>query len=338
VIPIRRLLATEPISKPLAIGARAVRPASAVLGPAAVRVQLTPFERALREAIAGLRESLEKVAAERDPLTRHLGFRALNQDAKARRFEPEKLSEVDDQQYARELLDSVQTGEHQSFEALQPSEREDLEAVLRFETRLQERELVSAHRTVASQQTEAEQSNTARLEREVARHQAAVAELPDTPKPVWLRLSGVAVAVLSLALLAVVWREVKWVPLLRWSTALAAMTTVLLGAWLVSDPYERRVWLLEQLHELSKWKEDAVVREQRANEELTRALKLFESVDAECQREEAAARAVFKRRPGVERYVSTSGAVIAFDSSVDAGQPRAWRPTEKDVPPVADHA
>lgn len=307
------MVATEPLSKLRAIGDRATRPPSAVLGPAAVRVPVTPFEQALREAIAGLRESLAKVAAERDPLTRHLGFRALNQDAKARHFEPEKLSEADDQDYARELINSVQTKEHQSFEALEANEREDLEALLRFETRLNERAFVSSHRTVASQQAEAEQSTTARLEREVARQQAAVAELPDAPKPVWLRVSGVVLSVLSLALLVLVWREAKWVPMLRWSTALGAFTTVLLGAWLGSDPYERRVWLLEQLNELSKWKEDAVVREQRAKEELTRALKLFESVDAECQREEAAALAVLKRRPGAERYVSASGAVIAFD-------------------------
>jgi hypothetical protein len=162
---------------------------------------------------------------------------------------------------------------------------------------------------------EDERSKSTRLEQEVARQRAAIAQLPEDAKPVWLRVMGVVMAVLSLGFFLLVLRESRWLPVLRWSSALGALSMVAVGAWLGSDPHERRVWLVAQFEELAKWREDAAARETRAKEELTRALKLFESVDAECQREEAAALAVLKRRPGADRYVSASGSVVVFEAT-----------------------
>jgi hypothetical protein len=311
---VRGLVAVEPLSRLQPIGER-TKPPTAVLGPATLRLHVPRFEQALRDAIAGLKESMARIALESDPLTRHLGFRALNRDAKARHFEPEKLSEPDDQQYAKELLKSVEGRETQSLDALDPNDREDLETLLRFETRTQERIFVSTQRAAATQVAEDERSKSTRLEQEVARQRAAIAQLPEDAKPVWLRVMGVVMAVLSLGFFLLVLRESRWLPVLRWSSALGALSMVAIGAWLGSDPHERRVWLVAQFEELAKWREDAAARDTRAKEELTRALKLFESVDAECQREEAAALAVLKRRPGADRYVSASGSVVVFEAT-----------------------
>ena len=43
----------------------------------------------------------------------------------------------------------------------------------------------------------------------------------------WLRVLGMVLAVLSLALVVLVRHEAKWVPVLRWSMVLRATTTVL---------------------------------------------------------------------------------------------------------------
>jgi hypothetical protein len=97
----------------------------------------------------------------------------------------------------------------------------------------------------------------------------------------------------------------------RWSWLLAASLFVLLGSWLSLDPLARRAWLVRRLEQLTAWRQTAAEREARARQTLLHALKLFEEVDAQCRREEAAADAVFQRRPGVQRYVAKSGAVVA---------------------------
>lgn len=316
MITLRPISGTEALSKSKPISERHVTRPTEVLGAATVREVATPFEQALREAIASLKEQLTRVEGEADPLTRHLGYRAFNRDARARNLDPNALSDPEDQAYAQELLQTARGREAQSFAALDDTARVDLQVLLYLDERLHAREAAAHQRAAAAQVKSAERATVERLQQQAARHEAEVAQLPSTPRPAWLRVLGVVLATLSVAVLAaLITHPTLWaaLPVLRWTSGLVALSMVVVGGWLGMDPLQRRKWALEQLRQLSEWTSTAAQREAAANEALTHALKLFEEVDAECKREEAAALAVLKRRVGAERYVSLSGGVVAFD-------------------------
>jgi hypothetical protein len=295
----------------------ASRALSGVLGAATQHVPATPFEQALREAIAGLRASMARVEAEADPLTKHLGFRALNREVEARGLDGQQLSRPDDQAYAHELLQTARGREAQSFAALDDAARLDLEVLLHLEERFRARDEASASRTAATHQSATEYERAERLQRELDRQRASTERLPDKQRPAWLRLLGVALALGSLTVLGGLLSHPlllgEWadgLPALRWSTALGALGLSLLGAWLSLDPQRRRAWLLAQVQQLTVSQRDAKRAQTHAAEALARARKLFEQIDDECRREEAAAVAVLQRRPGAQRYVRTSETVV----------------------------
>jgi hypothetical protein len=301
-------------------GTEQFRRAAPVLAEATLRTAPPAFEQALRAAIAGLRDSMARLEAEIDPLSKHLGFRALNRDVAARGVDPEQLSRPDEQQYAGELLRSARGREAQTFVGLDPAARLDLEVLLQLERRLHERDALAARRAAADQAQAKERDTAERLERDLVRERETVEKAPAVTRPLWLRLLGVAAALLSFAFAAALAAQphllgawLDGLPAVRWSSVLGALLLGALGSWLGTDPAKRRAWLLAQVEALTESGRLAKAREREAAEALTRARKLFEEVDAECRREEAAALAVLQRRPGAARYVSTTGTVVVFD-------------------------
>lgn len=302
--------------RPVSIGR--VGGASGVLGEATQRAPVTPFEQALREAIVGLRESLARVEREGDPLTRHLGFRALNRDVAARHLDEQKLSQPEDQAYAQQVLQTARGLEAQSFASLDAAARLDLEVLLHFEERLHARHEAASQRTAATRDEAAERAQAERLQRDLERKCAAVDRLGSATRPAWLRLLGLVLALLGVMALSAALGRLPWIvgawvqgasgP--RWTTVLGAVALTALGAWLSVDPQRRRAWLLARAQRLIESRRGASLRVARAEEALSRARKLFEEIDDECRREEAAALAVLQRRPGAQRYVNSAGGVV----------------------------
>lgn len=293
-----------------------VRPAPAVLGEATVHSPTHPFEQALREALISLKEGLARVQAESDPLARHLGYRALDREATDGKVDPEQLSRPDEQQWARELLQTVHREVGRSALYLDDAARVDLEVLLRWELRRHEREDAEARRAAALHVEQLEHASARRVVEEVERTEQTVSRLAP-PRPGWQRAAGVLLAALGLIALGLVVGQpgllAKWwrgLPSVRWGSLLGGLGAALAGAWLAVDPQQRRAWLVRRLLELAELRRTASEREAAALEALTRAKKLFEEVDAECQREEAAALAVLQRRPGAERYVSLTAPVV----------------------------
>ncbi len=319
---LKPVLGAEPISRIRAIPelppVRGLGPVESVEAVATRRTVPHPFEQALRDAVVTIRETWARVETEEDPLAKHLGFKALNRGVGDSGFDPAQLSEADDQVYARDLLHALRGAEEQSFIYLDDAARVDLETLLRFEQKSHERTVASETRASAARDETRERVVVERLQQDVVRHEQLLSRLPSTPRPGWLRVLGALVAVASLGVLGVVVRQpgliAQWfagLPALRWSTAVGAVGTGLWGAWLGMDPLQRRAWMLERLQEVASWRQTAAQREAVATEALVHALKLFEEVDAACRREESAAQAVVQRRPGVQRYLSASGAVVA---------------------------
>jgi hypothetical protein len=318
--PVKLVHGPEPLWTTRPVSNRAVPRAGQVLGAATNRAPVTPFEQALREAIVGLRESMARIEAEVDPLTKHLGFRALNRDVRARGLDERQLKEPEDQSYARELLDAARGREAQSFAALDDAARGDLELLLHLEERLHARDEASSRRATATRDDATERARVERMQRELERKCAVVDRLAATERPLWLRVLGVVLAMVSLVMAVVVvglprlvgaWTQ--GVPTVRWTTVLGALGLMGLGAWLGVDPQRRRAWLLARVQRLAESRRGAAERATRASEALTRARKLFEEVDDECRREEAAALAVLQRRPGAQRYVNTSETVLVLE-------------------------
>ena len=309
----------EPLWTTRSVSNRPAQSAAEVLGAATERTPVTPFERALREAIVALRESLARIDAEADPLAKHLGFRALNRDVGTRGLDEKQLSQPEDQAYARQLLDSARGREAQSFAALDDAARLDLEVLLRMEERLHTREDASSRRAAATSEEAAERAKVERLQRDLEQRCAAVDRLTSATRPLWLRVLGIVLALLSLGVVAVLrlprllgeWA--RGLPPLQWTSVLGALGLALLGAWLSVDPQQRRAWLLARAQRLADSRRGAAERAARAAEALTRARKLFEQVDDECRREAAAALAVLQRRPGAQRYVNMSETVVVLD-------------------------
>lgn len=304
------VLSTEAISRLHAIGERASR--DLVLGQATQHVSPDQFERVVREAVISLKDALTRIENEPDPLTRHLGFRALARDVSDAGIETQRLSQPDEQMYVRSLVQDVLGRESISLGQLDPSARADLEVLLRYEKTVFEKQHATEQRDVAQKQYTSIREAMERAQRDIERHTRSLAVLPENPRPFWLRLSGIALAVLSLGSLGLLVEQIRlrqprltapW----NWTWALAAIGLTALGVWLFVDPTARKGWLVSRLQQLRDSLRTAAERENLSKEAMSRALDLFERVNAECREEEEAALAVLKRRPGARRYVSVIG-------------------------------
>lgn len=315
---IRPVVAVDRIVRPGPLGeVAAVRPAPAVLGDATIHQPLHPFEQALREALVSLKEGLARVQGELDPLSRHLGYRALDREVGDRKLDPEQLSRPDEQQWARELLHTVHTEAARSTLYLDDAARVDLEVLLRWELKRHERDDAEARRAAALHLEQTQQAAVRRMVDEASSTEAEVAQLRPE-RSAWQRALGLVVGLAGLlAFFAIVMQPsllAKWargLPAVRWSSVALSLVFVAGGGWIAIDPRQRRAWLVRRLLELAELRRTAAEREAEAREALTRAKKLFEEVDAELQREEAAALAVLQRRPGAERYVNLTRPVVA---------------------------
>lgn len=326
-----RLTPLAPVVRP---EARAVSPAPALDG-ATVHAPRGAFEEALRAALISLKEGVVRAEREADPLARHLGFRALEHElatGPAAAFGPpageaerpaearglEHLARPEEQQWARELLHTLRGGVERSFAALDQAAREDLALLLQQQVRA--RQWVEAQAQFEAVRQAAEQARTAaRLAVERAAHaERREAALPGS-RPAWQVNTGLVLAAHGLVALLLVALQpsllrlwARGLPGLSWGLLLGGLVGLGAGAFWVLDPRLRRAWLARQLARLAELKRTHAEREAAAAAALAHAKKLFEQVDAECQREEAALRAVLARRPGVERYVNLAGPVVSF--------------------------
>lgn len=286
------------------------------LGPATSHAPRAAFEQALREAMIALRESMAHVDAEADPLAKHLGYRSLHRQVQAGGLDERQLSDAEERTYAHQLLETVRSREAQSFAALDDAAREDLETLLRREEHLHAWDETSTRHAAASRDHATERATAERLQRELERQGAAADRLGLRTRPLWLRVLGALLAVASASAVVLVRRSDLWsawmegLPALEWTSLAVALGLGAWGAWLSVDPRQRRAWLLERVERLVLAHRGATIRATRAADELTRAKKLFEQVDDECRREEAAALAVLQRRPGAQRYVSATRQVV----------------------------
>jgi hypothetical protein len=314
--------------------ARAVGPAPALDG-ATVHAPRGAFEETLRAALISLKEGAVRVEREADPLARHLGFRGLERElatGPAAVFGPsagegerssearglEHLARPEEQQWARELLQTLRGGVERSFAALDEPAREDLARLLQQQVRA--RQWAEAQAQLEAVRRAAEQARTAArlvVER-VAHAERREAALPGS-RPAWQVNTGLVLAAHGLVTLLLVALQpsvlrlwARGLPGLSWGLLLGGLAALGAGAFWALDPRLRRAWLARQLAGLAELKRTHAEREAAAAAALARARKLFEEVDAECQREEAALRAVLARRPGVERYVNLAGPVVSF--------------------------
>lgn len=307
VVPLRVLAPSERLAPP----ATAAVPH---LGEATSRTPPADFEQALREAVADLREVFQQVQAEGDPLTRHLALRQLARDVSSNDWDVSRLTRKDEQTFARELVRDVVTLSTQSAERLDPLARGDLEVLLRFEGRLEERAALEVQREAAGRTAAQDAARRDTLRRELEEGEAREAAMVATPAFA-LRYVGVLLAffgvvaflasLVALAALVLGWPlPVVDVPSGPGSVAAPAVLAVVAGAaWWSVDPRRRRAWLVARLVQVRALLESQAQAEARSKATLDRALALWAKVDAECRAEEAAAEAVFRRRPGVARYV-----------------------------------
>lgn len=288
-----------------------VQPTPVVLAPATWRTPTSPVEEALRAVLHQFAAALGRVETQTEPLTRHLGFRTIRRELNDAAVNPENLSDLEDQAWAKSLVDSARVKEHATLGSLDAQARSDLEVLLHFEQRLDERLAADVRRKAASEDQVTQRAVLTRLERDAERRRLDFVKLESSRRPKWARVLGVVIAVCSCGVLALR-MEFEASPVLNVVTLAGVVFSGLLGSWLALDSRQRRAWLKERLEELATLKQSAAEREAHAKEHLTHALKLFDEVDAQCQREEAAARAVLLRLPGAERYLRTSGPVVAF--------------------------
>ncbi|MDP2273453.1 MAG: hypothetical protein Q8N23_16150 [Archangium sp.] len=288
-----------------------IQPTPVVLAPATWRTATSPLEEALRAALHQFAAALGRVETEPDPLTRHLGFRTVRRELNEAAVAPQNLSDPEEQAWAKSLVDSARAKEHATLGALDAQARSDLEVLLTFERRLDERHAADVLRKAATQDQLTQRAVLSRLQRDTERRRADFVKLESSRRPKWARVLGVVIAICSFGVLALR-MEFDASPLLSRVTLAGVIFSGLLGSWLALDSRQRRAWLKDRLEELATLRQSAAEREAHAKEHLTHALKLFDEVDAQCQREEAAARAVLLRLPGAERYLRTSGPVVAF--------------------------
>ncbi|MDP1829512.1 MAG: hypothetical protein Q8L48_39965 [Archangium sp.] len=295
--------------RPIAASAvAAVRPRPEVLGDATQRVVLPAFEQALRQAIAGIRETVKQLETESDGLTRHLGYRALNRDVSEQGIDPQQLPDPEDRAFAHDVLRGAQQREAQCLAGLDAAAREDLEVVLQLEQARQQRTDAEArHRTAVAEQL-AQRGVVEGLARD-ARSRERLIETPSWTR--WpalvLSLAGLGLLVVLVVRPALLGAWAAGLPVWRWTSVLAAVALTLAGGWFGMNPLQRRAWWQARLQRLATSLRSAREREEVSANALRHARKLFEDVDAECRREEEAARAVLQRRPGAKRYVSLSG-------------------------------
>jgi hypothetical protein len=280
------------------------------VGEATSRVAPGDFEQALRTALAELKDAFTQVQAEGDPLSRHLGLRQLAEDVGAREWDVSHLSRREEQDYARDLVRDVVTLASQSAERLDAQARTDLDAILRFEARQQERAALETQRDAASRAEARDVARRERLQRDIAQAEARLAALPPQPRPAWHRGAGVGLVLCALVALVLAWSGPVSAgpPVPRGAWGLAAVVLGAVGAWLVRD---RRAALRARLAGLLARSQETDAEAARSKEALARALALFGKVDAECRAEEAAAEAVLHRRPGAARYVRRAPASAA---------------------------
>ncbi len=272
-------------------------------GPAKRRAPAAP---SLRESLAALKEGLTRVEAEGEPVTRTLGFRALQREAAPDALEPEHLERPEEREWAKELLQAVRTGEARTQLGLGDEARADLGLLLHLEQLREARAQAAQLREAALHAQREHRSGADRLAREEARlrRQAQTLARPRSTQVVL----GVSLALVGALALGGLFASGLGSRLGVTGCALL----VLAGAWLSLAPWQRRAWVQRRLAELAALQKSQAAREAEDAERLVRARKCFEDVDAECQREEAAALAVFLRRPGAQRYLRLTGPAVAF--------------------------
>ncbi len=288
-----------------------VQPTPVVLAPATFRTAASPLEEALRATLHQFAAALGRVEAEAEPLTQHLGFRTLRRELDEAAISPQKLSDPEEQEWAKTLIDSARVKEHATLGSLDAQARSDLEVLLNFERRLDERHAADVRWKTASEDQVTQRAVLTRLERDTERRRLDFAKLESARRPKWARMLGVVIAFCSCGVLALR-MEFDASPWLNVVTLAGVIFAGLLGSWLALDSRQRRAWLKDRLEELATLRQSAAEREAHAKEHLAHALELFDEVDAQCQREEAVARAVLLRLPGAQRYARTSGPVVAF--------------------------
>ncbi len=276
----------------------AIHAGPGVLGEATHRVLPDPFEVVLRDALISLREALSRLDSEADPVARHLGIRGLKRDVAASELDVEQLSRIDEQVYARELISDLVGREARSLDKLDGAARADLEVLLRLEQLIHEKLDVAARGVHAARDQALERATAERIQRDIERQTRMVEGLPTTPRPWWLRLTGVTLAITGFAVF-VVSRTTPG----RWIGVLAAVSLAATGFWLSLDPSRRRERLLAGLQRLVDLRQLVTDRDARAGEVLALARTRFEEIDLACERQEALALAVFERRPGIRPYV-----------------------------------
>lgn len=291
------------------LGPLAARPAG--LGEATRRSAAPDFEHALREAVAELRDVFQQAQAEGDPLTRHLALWRLARNVSSSDWDVSRLSRKDEQAFARELLRAVVTLSAQSAEQLDPLARADLEVLLRAEAHFEECAALEAQKDAAARAAAQEAVRLAATRREVEDGEAVLAATPAFAlRYVGLLLAFLGVlAFLSSAVALGAWALGRTLPLVDAApgpggVVTPAVVAVLAGAgWWAIEPRRRRAWWAARLVQLRALLETHAQAEARTKTELDHALALWAQVDAECRAEDAAAEAVFRRRPGSARYV-----------------------------------
>ena len=282
--------------------------------PPATRLEVRPpFIQALREALHALRDRVVGVRAEDEPVTRYLGFRSLDQEAQDTTRELDGLDD-DERTWAESLRAEVSQEQQQAQDALDDDARADLAALLQLEQRHVERTTVRQQLDQVTERSQARARTVARLVQE----EAEVGKTPLRLPRAWL----LPTVVTALAAVTVGARVVRGLPLLGWSSAIAAAASFLTLLWLVAHPLLRRGPLVRRLAQLRTVREAEQQQEAEAAAALRHALKVFEDVDAACRREEDAAQAVFHRRPGVQRYLKASGPVVTVGPAKPVTVPR----------------
>lgn len=271
------------------------------LEPATRREVPPPFVQILREALHRLRERVTEVRAEAEPLNRVLGFRSLEGEADELTRDLSRLEE-DEQRWAKELRSDVREGGATARAGLDATAEADLALLLQLEQRHQERVTQRQRLDAAAGRTQERARAVARLVDDEASAQRTPLRLPYA----WV----LPVLVTAGALLALSWRLWSALPLLTPGSLLQGGAVLAAAAWFFLHPLHRRAAVLSRLADLRRRREREQVAEADAASELRHALKVFEEVDAACRREEEAALAVFHRRPGAQRYLRASGAVV----------------------------
>ena len=230
-------------------------PSAAVLGQATQRVVPGQFEQLLREAVAGLRDALAGLEVEKDPLTRHLGLQALARDVAASGLDPQQLSQPDEQQYARQLVLDLTGRAAQSQGNLDGAARADLEVLIRFEEGLHKRQQAAQEREAAGLDEASRRMAAERCRRDFEQHARSAAALPTTPRPLWVRLLGVALALMSCGRLISPFSRGahrSWSPDLPLGDGLdrGALAFAVVGGRLAGTRLET-MWLLSQLQRLA---------------------------------------------------------------------------------------